>query len=204
MSVRPSPVLAAALVVAMTAGCEAGGDARTPSSASSTSASAPEVLAPTLPARPEASTRALPPASAQGGACREISFDTVARSTGIRFDIAGASGSAGETQTCALQPLRGTVPELLFSSIPVADDLTPDGYASGYVPQSAASLEGIGRAGYSRVVTDVAGAGPRVEIGWLGTGRVYRLSLTTARSTSRSAAQLLVPELVALGRQIVE
>lgn len=201
MPVRPSVALTAVLTLAVVAGCGPGDE---PSgAAASPAASSTEVAAPTLPARQEVSPRRLPPADAAGGVCRRLSFDTVARLTGIRFDIAGASGSPGQTQTCALQPLRGTVPELVFSSIPVADDLTPADYAAGYVPDAATQLDGIGQAGYSRIRTDVSGAGPRVEISWLGTGRVYLLSVTTPRSTSRDAAALLVPKLTALGRQIV-
>lgn len=190
---------AAAVVVMVAAGCQGADDRRdpTPSPAMST-----EVTAPTLPARPLASARDLPPAAAAGGVCREISFDRVAAVTGIRFDIAGASGRPGDTQTCALQPLRGTVPDLVFSSIPVPEGLTSEEYAAGYVPRSAAELDGIGRAGYSRIVTGVQGAGPRVEIGWWGTGRVYTLSVTTVRTTNRAAAAGLVPKLVALGRDL--
>src|SRR5437867_1634067 len=123
MGVRRALAVVMALTAALlAAGCQPRGaerkDAAVATSASPGSTDASADAAPALPSGPSqltASPRELPPAAAAGGACRAITFDAVARYTGIRFEVAGASGSAGRTQACVLQQLGAGPPDLAFS-----------------------------------------------------------------------------------------
>lgn len=204
---RPRPVLGVlvALVCALpVAGCRDGAD-ETATPGPSASPAPTDVEAPSLPAAPSATATpaaGLPPASAAGGVCVRIRFDEVARTVGVPFAVAGASGTPGRTQACVLQQVGATVPDLTYTVGPAESSLTPADYTADYVPSGAATLRGLGRAGYSRVSAAAAGAGPRVEIGWLGTDRLSMLVLTTAPGTSTAVARQYVQRLAVLGARL--
>jgi hypothetical protein len=134
--------------------------------------------------------------------CAKVRFDEVAALTGVRFEVAGASGTPGRTQACVLGRVGASVPDLTFTVVPIAADVTATEYAADYVPSGATTLRGLGEAGFSRVLPAASGAGPRVEIGWLGGARTYTVSMTTERTTSAGAARTAIPKLVALGRRL--
>jgi hypothetical protein len=183
------------------AGCRAGEGTTEPSPSPSTSAAS----APILPSGGTASaspSAALPPASAAGGVCMRIRFEEVAALTGVRFEVAGASGTPGRSQACVLGRVGASVPDLTFTVVPVAADLTAADYAADYVPSGATTLPGLGEAGFSRVLPAASGAGPKAEIGWLRGSRTYTVSLTTERPTTPAAARAAIPKLVALARRL--
>lgn len=209
MRVRPVLVLVLAGAASL-AGCQSAGRHETAAESTASarpnsSATGADTAAPTLPSSRAASQRPsqqLPPAAAAGGVCKSINFATVAQLTGVQFEVAGASGTSGKSQSCVLRRLGGSVPDLSFTVLPASSSVTPAIYQSDYVPSGAQSLSGIGRAAYSRVTTSSAGAGPKVEVGWLGRQNIYTLALTTALSTTATAAKQLVPKLASLGDKI--
>jgi hypothetical protein len=165
-----------------------------PSAVSSSGSAAPSAGAPT------ADTRR--PAAAAGGACRLLTFATVERTLGTDFDVAAASGKAGATQTCVLQEVGATAPDVVLTVTP-ADGVTAETYRESYVPSGGAALGGVGEAGYRKIVTKGTAGGPRVEIGWLsGSGRVLTLAYTMARQDDPNHTGQVVERLVALGKQV--
>jgi hypothetical protein len=142
------------------------------------------------------------PAAAAGGACRLLTFEAVERTLGTAFDVAAASGPAGATQTCVLQKIGATAPDLLLSVTP-ARGVTAKTYRESYVPSGGAALSAPGEAAYRRVVRGGTSGGPRVEVGWLSrSGRVLTLAYTLARQDDATHTAQLVEQLVALGERV--
>ena len=160
--------------------------------------------------------RSVAPAALAGGVCRQFTFDRVASLLGVRFEVAAASGRVGSEQVCVLQQVGVVAPDLTFSKLPLEEEedaappadgeekpLTPvEAFRSDYQPQSAKNLGGIGRAGYSRMVAASGGAGPVLEVGWLGSANVFILSHTTAPGTSSADATKQLPTVVALAKEL--
>jgi hypothetical protein len=161
----------------------------------------------------------VPPAASAGGLCKRLSYDRVAAALGVRFDVAAASGAAGSEQVCVLQRVGATAPDLTWSRLPVpaAEEpeeaespgagtptpMTPvEVFRADYQPASAKNVGQLGKAAYSRVVAAGAGAGPQIEVGWLGAEVVYVLTFTTSQGTSPAQAAQQIPRVVGLASQL--
>jgi hypothetical protein len=199
---------AAVAIVGLLAG---GAGCSRDSAKSSAPPSGNEPLAPTLPAQTTGTTQGpstdadteAPPraAAAAGGACAKITFTEVATATGTSFHVAAASGG-DNARSCVLQKIGAATPDLTFTILPAAG-LTVADYKADLVPGGSAPVAKLGQAAYTRVVAPAAGAGPRAEIGWLGTGRTYTLAYTTPRGTSAVSARAYLPKLVQLAPRLL-
>jgi|GEM_PF-3339205 len=104
------------------------------------------------------------PARAAGGTCTLLDYASVARATGTQFEVAAASSSSG-AKTCALQVLYSDYPDLVLSVVGTEADAKAFTAAA---PDDSSSVSGLGSAAYSRVLAAGNGAGPAVEVAWLG------------------------------------
>lgn len=175
----------------------------------------PTTIAPSAPASPKpsgsASPTALPtvlptsfaPAANAGGVCGAISYAEIQGALGLVFQISAADGKAGDVRTCVLLPVDGALPDLTFVATPLDADVTVDDYTTDLVPKGAKDQDGLGRAGYSRVIAATADAGPTSEIGWLGEETAYTLSLTLEQETGLPGAASYIPKLVTLAPKLI-
>jgi hypothetical protein len=215
------PLLAGLAVLILLAGCDGKGGGAKAATGSTVKKPAADASFEATAATPSPSAtpdplRSVAPAAAAGGICRQFTFDRVASVLGERFEVAAASGKVGSEQVCVLQRVGVTAPDLTFSKLPLsaeekADppaDATPapmspvEAFRADYQPKIAKNVSGIGRAAYSRVVAGSAGAGPLVEVGWLGTANVFILSHTTAPGTSAAVAAKRLTALTSLAREL--
>jgi hypothetical protein len=140
------------------------------------------------------------PAAAAGGACQLLDYDVVATLLGPTFDVAAAS-QTGATFTCVLERTQENLPDLALSV--TATEADAGIFRSTVAPAGAASVPGLGKAGYRAAVGAGSGAGPGIEVGWLsGNQRIMTLRLRTPPGTPTTEANALVPKLVALAKQI--
>jgi hypothetical protein len=151
------------------------------------------------PSKPEPSpTRLL--AAAAGGACQLLDFDAIASIVGTRFDVAAAS-QTGNTYTCVVEQTGNTLPDLALSVASTQADVGI--FKSKVVPNGAATIDQLGKSGYSATVPAGSGAGPGIEVGWLsGNQRLMTVRLRTRSGTAPADAAALVPKVVALAKQI--
>ncbi|HEY0485644.1 MAG TPA: hypothetical protein VGD72_05295 [Mycobacteriales bacterium] len=126
----------------------------------------------------------------------------MARAVGTAFDVAAGSGRTGESQTCVLQAVGSTAPDLVLTVTP-APGVTAATYRESYVPAGGTALSGIGEAAYRRIVGTGTAGGPRVEIGWLSrSGRVLTLAYTMGRQEEPHHTTQVAERLVLLGTQV--
>jgi hypothetical protein len=134
-----------------------------------------------------------------GGVCRLLDFDAVARTIGLRFDVAAAGGRAG-TSTCVLRSSAAPLPELVLTVSPTAAG--PATFRDT-APAGARAVKSLGRAGYRATEKAAKGRGPVAEVGWLGGDRrLLSLRLTLRAGTPRGTADKAGPRLAALARLV--
>lgn len=139
------------------------------------------------------------PASAAGGSCQLLDYGTVRQATGTQFAVA-ASTADGDAQSCALQGIYTDYPNLVLSVAPTKADAKTFGKAA---PDTASTVDGLGKAAYSRPVGADGTAGPGVEVDWLGkNAKLLTLRYTFPASTSTGTAKALTSNLVALAKTI--
>jgi hypothetical protein len=133
------------------------------------------------------------PAKAAGGLCTLLDYEAVARATGTQFEVAAASNSSG-AQTCALQVLYSHYPDLVLS---VADTKADSAAFMKAAPDGAESVRGLGKAAYVQVRAGGAGAGPAVQITWLGQkSQIVTIQYIFAKGTSFGTASKRVNSLI--------
>ena len=179
------------------------GGARTTAAAPSAPATtkASGSVPPTVP--PTVLPTSFAPAASAGGVCAAITYAEIQGVLGLVFQISAADGKAGDVRTCVLLPVDGALPDLTFVATPLDADVTVDDYTTDLVPKGATDQDGLGRAGYSRVVAATPDAGPTTEIGWLGEETAYTLSLTLEKATGLPGAATYVPKLVTLAPKLI-
>jgi hypothetical protein len=157
---------------------------------------------PTVPASvpPSVPARSVPPAASAGGLCRRLTFAMVASAVDQHFDIAASSGTASAEQVCVLQRVGRTAPDFTLSVTPTTIDV--ESFRADYQPKGASEVAGLADAAYSVVAPAEAGAGPRVEVGWLTKKRLYLASYTAPPFTDVPVARRTVPGLLSLARQV--
>ena len=126
--------------------------------------SPPEKPAPIVTPVPEVSLADLPAASA-GGACILWDYDFIEQTIGVRFAVAAAD-QVEDTSSCVVQTMSAPWPDL---SLSVVETTTANAevFLAERMPDKAAKLTGLGRAGYRLNTKAAGGHGPTVEIGWL-------------------------------------
>jgi hypothetical protein len=140
------------------------------------------------------------PAAVAGGACQLLDYDVVAAAIGTNFAVA-ASGTAGATFTCVLEPSQGTLPDLSLAV--TATEADPYVFRSSVVPKGATVIEDLGKVGYRLPVAAGGGAGPGLEIGWLSANqRLMVLRYRGANGAAGADLDALVPKLVDLAKKI--
>ncbi|GAA3511256.1 hypothetical protein [Actinocatenispora rupis] len=133
------------------------------------------------------------PAQQAGGTCKLLDYDSVEAATGTRFQVAAASTASG-ARTCALQVLYSDYPDLTLSVVDTKADAKAFGKAA---PSDASTVKGLGSAAYSRVLGAGDGAGPVVEVTWLGQHKqIVSLRYTYPKGTSATTAGRSVSKLV--------
>jgi hypothetical protein len=155
---------------------------------------------------PEAAIRSAPaprptvPAADAGGVCRLLDFDGIARTIGVRFDVA-ASGRQSGTETCLVRSSATALPDLVLTMSPTTADATV--FRAEMSPKGARSVKSLGRAAYRASDKAAKGGGPVAEVGWLGTDRrLLTLRYTTPTGTARATADALSARLVVLARLV--
>ena len=180
----------------------AGAPASASASASPSSSRAVSPSAAASPAGAATPGATRPPAAAAGGVCRLLTFETVGRTVGTVFDVAASSGAPGTSQTCVLQKVGSSAPDLVLTVTP-APGLTAAVFGESYVPAGGTALTGLGLEGYRLVTRTGTAGGPRVEVGWLSaSGRVLGLAYTLATDEDPSLTGQVVERLVVLGRGV--
>lgn len=140
-----------------------------------------------------------PAAAAAGGVCRLLTFDTVEKATGIRFDVA-AAGKQGKSQTCVIRSERAIKPDLTLAVSRTSIDLA--GFKADVVPRGAKMVKGLGQAGYQGVTTPKE-YGPAAEVGWLTKdGQLAVLRYHLPAGQGRTVANEISVKLVTLAKQL--
>jgi hypothetical protein len=130
-----------------------------------------------------------------------LTFEGVRRALGTEFGVAAASGTAASSQTCVLQRVGASAPDLTLTVTP-ARGVTPATFRESYVPARGTARTGVGRAAYSAVIRS-ASAQPRVELGWLSaSGRVYTLVYTVGPDEALNVTDRMVGRLANLARSV--
>lgn len=195
--------LAVSAVLATTSCSSNQDDAASETGPTTIAPSAPVSTKPAESATPTVLPTSFAPAASAGGVCVAITYAEIQGALGLSFQISAADGKAGDVRTCVLLPVDGTLPDLTFVATPLDADVTVDDYTTDLVPKGATDQDGLGRAGYSRVVAATADAGPTTEIGWLGEETAYTLSLTLEKETGLPGAATYIPKLVALAPKLI-
>lgn len=148
-----------------------------------------------------AAPAARPPAAAAGGACILLDFGLIAEKLGVTFDVAAAD-QADDASTCVVQREDGSRPDLMLS---VVERTSADGpmFLAELKPAKAATVPGLGAAGYQQVTAGSGAAGPVVEVGWLTkNAQLKTLRFTFAAGTPTGPADQLAPRLVELAKAL--
>jgi hypothetical protein len=136
---------------------------------------------------------------AAGGSCQLLDYGAVEQATGTRFAVA-ASTASGSAQSCALQTLYSDYPDLLLSAAPTKADAKTFGKAA---PDNASTVSGLGQAAYSRRIAAGDGAGPAVQVDWLGkNAKLLTLRYTFPPGTATATATAFTPKLIAVAKAI--
>jgi hypothetical protein len=137
----------------------------------------------------KAETEALPPvklveqpAASAGGACILWDYAFIQDKLGVTFNVAAAD-QVDDTSTCVVQTVDGDYPDLMLS---VVESTTADAklFMSDLKPAKAATLKGLGKAGYRLNSAASGDHGPSVEISWLSEAdQLQTLKFTFAKGT---------------------
>ena len=124
------------------------------------------------------------PAASAGGACILWDYDFIKGKIGVAFDVA-ASDQVADTSTCVVQTIGADWPDLALS---VVESTTADSklFLSDLKPDKAATLKGLGKAGYRLNSAATAAHGPVVEIGWLSEAKQLQTLRFTFAKTAKA------------------
>jgi hypothetical protein len=140
------------------------------------------------------------PAADAGGACLLLDYDAIARTLGVRFDVA-ASARQSRTYTCVARSSEADLPDLVLTVSPTTADAAV--FREAMAPDGAAAVKGLGRAGYRGAVEATRGQGPAAEVGWLsGDKRLLTLRLELPPGTPTATARSHLGGLTTLARGI--
>ncbi|HEY0535364.1 MAG TPA: hypothetical protein VGD29_27570 [Actinoplanes sp.] len=129
------------------------------------------------------------PAASAGGACILWDYAFIQEKVGVTFNVAAAD-QVDDTSTCVVQTVEGGYPDLMLS---VVESTTADAklFLSDLKPDKAATLKGLGKAGFRLNSAASGDHGPSVEISWLSeANQLQTLKFTfakTARTTDVTA-----------------
>lgn len=147
---------------------------------------------------PTPSASPTPPSKA-GGTCTLLDYASVRAATGTEFQVAAASSNSG-AKACALQVLYSDYPSLVLSVIGTHADAKAFGKAA---PDDASDVSNLGSAGYSRILAAGDGAGPAVEIAWLGKHQqIVTLRYTYPKNVGAHTARDNLGDLVGYARKV--
>ena len=110
------------------------------------------------------------PAASAGGACIYWDYQLIEDYLGVTFTVA-AGGSSDETSTCVVRT-EDPEPTLMLT---VVGSTSADAalFTSELMPDKAAKVKGLGKAGYKLV------KGSAIEVGWLSfAGQIQSLTYT--------------------------
>ena len=139
------------------------------------------------------------PAASAGGACILWDYDFIKEKIGVTFGVA-ASDQIDDTSTCVVQTVNGDWPDLALSvveSTPADADL----FIDELKPKKAATLKGLGKAGYRLNTAAAGGHGPVVEIGWLSEAKqLQTLRFTFPKDAKAADVTAMNTKLLALAK----
>jgi len=140
------------------------------------------------------------PAAAAGGACLLLDWDTIAATTGTRFDVAGASRK-DDTYSCVVTQGDAAYPDLALSVTPTkADEVI---FAASISPSGSTTVKGLGKVGYVAKSDAGGGHGPRWEVGWLSDNqRLMVLRYTFAKGAPTADVDALKAKIIDLAKRI--
>jgi hypothetical protein len=155
---------------------------------------------PTAASPPSPVARPTVPAAEAGGACQLLDYDGIARTLGVRFDVA-AAGRQAKTDTCLVRSSRADLPDLVLTVSPT----TADGavFRAEMAPDGAKAVKTLGTVAYRATVKAERGHGPVAEVGWLsGDRRLLTLRYTMPPGVPAASAESAGSGLVALARTV--
>jgi hypothetical protein len=154
----------------------------------------------------EAGPEALPPvklveqpAASAGGACILWDYAFIRDKIGVTFSVAAAD-QVDDTSTCVVQTADGDYPDLMLS---VVESTTADSklFLSDLKPDKAATLKGLGKAGFRLDSAASGDHGPSVEISWLSeANQLQTLKFTFARSAPAGDVTAMNGKLLTLAK----
>jgi hypothetical protein len=125
------------------------------------------------------------PAASAGGACILWDYSFIQEQIGVAFNVAAADQVA-DTSTCVVQTVAGDYPDLMLA---VVESTTADAklFISDLKPDKAATLKGLGKAGFRLNSPASAGHGPAIEISWLSEANQLQTLKFTFAKTAKTA-----------------
>lgn len=139
------------------------------------------------------------PAASAGGACILWDYAFIKEKIGITFDVAAADQVA-DTSTCVVQTVDGDYPDLMLS---VVESTTADAklFISDLKPDKAATLKGLGKAGFRLNSAASGDHGPSVEISWLSeASQLQTLKFTFAKGATAANVSAMNGSLLSLAK----
>jgi hypothetical protein len=153
-----------------------------------------------------AATEALPPvklveqpAASAGGACILWDYAFIHDKIGVAFNVAAAD-QVDDTSTCVVQTVDGDYPDLMLS---VVESTTADAklFLSDLKPDKAATLKGLGKAGFRLNSAASGDHGPSVEISWLSeANQLQTLKFTFAKGAPSGDVTAMNDKLLTLAK----
>ena len=152
--------------------------------------------APPPPVEPSAS-----PAASAGGACILWDYAFIKKTIGFTFDVAAAD-QVDDTSSCVVQTTKGDYPNLMLSVVE-STPANPAQFLANLKPAKAATLKGLGRAGYRLVSASTAAHGPSVEITWLSeANQLQSLTFTFDKTATAGDITSMNTNLAALAKAL--
>jgi hypothetical protein len=139
------------------------------------------------------------PAASAGGACILWDYDFIKEKIGVAFDVAAAD-QAADTSTCVVQTMTAQWPDLSISVVE-STKATAKQFLDDLKPEKAATLKGLGQAGYRLNSGASGGHGPVVEIGWLSEAKqLQTLRFTFAKNPKAADVTAMNDKLLELAK----
>jgi hypothetical protein len=139
------------------------------------------------------------PAASAGGACILWDYAFIHDKIGVTFNVAAAD-QVDDTSTCVVQTVDGDYPDLMLS---VVESTTADAklFLSDLKPDKAATLKGLGKAGFRLNSAASGDHGPAVEISWLSeANQLQTLRFTFAKSAPAADVTAMNTKLLTLAK----
>jgi hypothetical protein len=139
------------------------------------------------------------PAASAGGACILWDYAFIRDKIGVTFNVAAAD-QVDDTSTCVVQTVDGNYPDLMLS---VVESTTADAklFISDLKPGKAATLKGLGKAGFRLDAAAAGDHGPSVEISWLSeANQLQTLKYTFAKGAGTADVTAMDGKLLALAK----